>query len=185
MVNLFGNLKKLFKKKRFEWKSPNESYYSEDIWKKAYRIHKDKIEKGITIYAEIVGEGIQGKDYTYNFEHEVFVYRITQTNIDGNVYELSWEALKKYCDKYGLKYVDEYFVGKVSEIISENETNDDMLDKLKSKYLDKSYPDCKVDEGICIRVRKTDEIFKLKSPKFIAKESEQLDSGVENIEDNQ
>lgn len=168
-----------------DWKNGNQSYYSEDIWKKAYRIHKDKIEKGITIYAEIVGEGIQGKDYTYNFEHEVFVYRITQTNIDGNVYELSWEALKKYCDKYGLKYVDEYFVGKVSEIISENETNDDMLDKLKSKYLDKSYPDCKVDEGICIRVRKTDEIFKLKSPKFIAKESEQLDSGVENIEDNQ
>lgn len=164
------------------WKSPTPSFYSNDLWRKAYEMHKDKVEKGISIYAEIVGNGVQGADYTYGFDYEIFVYKITQTNPDGQVYELSWEALKKYCEKYGLKFVDQYFVGKVKELITpikigERTPQDHLLEYLQVNYLDKSYPDCKVDEGICIKVRETDDIFKLKSPKFIAGESAQLEKG--------
>lgn len=181
MANLFGNLRKriknLFKKKSTDWKSPTPSFYSNDLWRKAYEMHKDKVEKGISIYAEIVGNGVQGADYTYGFDYEIFVYKITQTNVDGQVYELSWEALKSYCEKYGLKYVDQYFVGKVKEIVGQHGTAEHLLDKLKDTYLDKSYNDCKIDEGVCIKVRDTDTIYKLKSPAFIAGESASLEKG--------
>lgn len=177
-----SRMPKGIKSEGIKWESPTQSFYSSDIWEKAYQLHKDKVEKGITLYGEIVGEGIQGTEYTYGFKYEIFIYRITQTNVDGNVYELSWEALKAYCEKYGLKYVDEYYVGKVSNIVGKNGTTEDLLTRLQEAYLDKSYPDCKVDEGICIRLRSNDEIFKLKSPKFLAGESIALEKGEVDIE---
>lgn len=160
-----------------DWKNNNGNYYSEDIWKKAYSLHKDKLEKGITIYGEIVGKGVQGSEYTYGFDYEIFVYRITQTNVDGNVYEFSWSDLKKYCDKYGLKYVDEYFVGTVSDITADG-NKEELLRHLHTTYMNKSYKDCKVDEGICIRIEDTNEIYKMKSPLFIMKESNDLENGL-------
>lgn len=174
-----SRLPKGVKTEKFDWTSPTQSFYDVNIWEKAYNLHRDKVEKGITLYGEIVGQGVQGAEYTYGFEYEIFIYRITQTNVDGNVYELSWEAVKSYCEKYGLKYVDEYFTGKASEFGS---TGDEMLEVMRIKYLDKSYPDCKVDEGVCIRVRGTDEIYKLKSPKFIVGESAALEKGEVDIE---
>ena len=187
MENLYGNLKKklkkIFKRRKLNWNSPTPSFYSADIWRKAYDMHKDKVEKGISLYGEIVGEGIQGADYTYGFQYEIFIYRITQTNVDGITYELSWEAVKNYCNKYGLKYVDEYFVGKVSDFykpVAGDEGEFDLLEVLKDKYLDKSFDDCQVDEGVCIRVRGTDEIYKLKSPRFLIGESAELEKGIEN-----
>ena len=161
-----------------DWKNNNGNYYSEDIWKKAYSLHKDKLEKGITIYGEIVGKGVQGSEYTYGFDYEIFVYRITQTNVDGNVYEFSWSDLKKYCDKYGLKYVDEYFVGTVSDITTDG-NKEELLRHLHATYMNKSYKDCKVDEGICIRIEDTNEIYKMKSPLFIMKESNDLENGLD------
>ena len=161
-----------------DWKNNNGNYYSEDIWKKAYSLHKDKLEKGITIYGEIVGKGVQGSEYTYGFDYEIFVYRITQTNVDGNVYEFSWSDLKKYCDKYGLKYVDEYFVGTVSDITADG-NKEELLRHLHITYMNKSYKDCKVDEGICIRIEDTNEIYKMKSPLFVMKESNDLENGLD------
>jgi RNA ligase (TIGR02306 family) len=164
------------------WTSHTPSFYSANIWKRAMEMHKHNLEKGITIYGEIVGQGVQGEGFTYGFEYEIFVYRITYTNPDGQVYEFSWEAVKRYCDKYGIKYVEEYFSGKVHEIVGKQGTTEDLLERLKDAYLDKSYPDCKVDEGICIRVAETDEIFKLKSPKFIDGESKELEQGISDGE---
>lgn len=159
------------------YKSHTPSFYSNDIWRKAYELHKDKVEKGISIYGEIVGEGIQGADYTYGVPYEIFVYRITTTNVDGQVYEFSWEEVKNYCIKYGLKYVEQYYVGKLKDF---GDDVNQILDSLQSQYLDKSYADCKVDEGICVRLRRDNSIYKLKSPNFIAKESKQLEDGIEN-----
>lgn len=152
-----------------KWETSNLSYYTSDIWAKAYKEIGHKIEKGISIYAEIVGKGIQGDLFTYNQEYGIYVYRITQTSVDGNVVEFSWEQVKKYCKKYELNYVQEYFLGKIKEITTVNE---DLLSNLQYEYLNKSYLDCKIDEGICIRLRETDEIFKLKSPNFIKMESD-------------
>lgn len=165
-----------------KWETPNPSFYSADIWARAYKEIGDKIEKGISIYAEIVGKGIQGEMFTYNQEYGIYIYRITNTNVDGQVYEFSWEQLKEYCNKYGLNHVEEYFVGKVKEMVVLDES---LLSYLQQKYLNKSYPDCKIDEGVCIRLRGSEEIFKLKSPNFIKMESDAQEKGETNLEDNQ
>lgn len=174
-----SNLPKGIESSSNNWTTKNPSFYKDDIWKRAYREMGSMVEKGVSIYAEIVGEGIQGSQFTYNQEYGIYVYRITQTSIDGNVVEFSWEQLKKYCDKYGLNYVQEYFVGKVSEMVS---SVDDLLNFLQDKYLNKSYEDCKIDEGIVIRVRDTDELYKLKSPNFIKMESDNQENGIEEFE---
>lgn len=162
------------------WKNAGKDYYKEDIWKKAYKKLKDKTEKGITLYFEIVGQGIQGNDYTYGFEHEIFVYRITSTNVDGKTFEFSWKQIKDYCNKFEIKHVQEY------EIFQNNNENlEAVLDDYKVNYLNKSYPDCKIDEGICVRIESTNEIFKLKSPNFIKMESDLQEKEITNIEDEQ
>jgi tRNA-binding EMAP/Myf-like protein len=174
-----GKLPKGIESKTNKWETPNPSYYTSDIWAKAYKEIGHTVEKGISIYAEIVGKGIQGDLFTYNQDYGIYVYRITQTSIDGNVVEFSWEQLKKYCEKYGLNHVEEYFVGKVKEMVV---FDDSLLGYLQQKYLNKSYNDCKIDEGICIRIRETDEIFKLKSPNFIKMESDNQENEVEEQE---
>lgn len=175
-----SKLPKGVESEKTEWVSPTESFYSTNIWKKAYELNRQNLEKGISVYGEIVGKGVQGEAYTYGFDYKIFVYRITQTNADGNVYEFSWEAVKEYCEKYGMTPVQQFFTGKVSEIVGKYGTNEQLLQKLQEAYLNKSFPDCKVDEGVCIRVRNTNEIFKLKSPNFILGESKSLEEGIEN-----
>lgn len=163
-----------------EWNTPNPSFYGANIWERAYNEIGSKVEKGISIYAEIVGNSIQRDLFTYNQDYGIHVFRITSTNVDGNVYEFSWEQVKEYCKKYELTHVQEYFVGKVKEMVV---NDDNLLDYLQRKYLNKSYPDCVYDEGIVIRLRATDELFKLKSPNFILQEDKSLQNDIQNIED--
>ena len=174
-----GKLPKGVESETNKWETPNPSYYTSDIWARAYKEIGHVVEKGISIYAEIVGKGIQGDKFTYNQEYGIHVYRITQTSVDGNVVEFSWEQIKKYCEKYGLNHVQEYFVGKVKEMVVDDRN---LLGYLQQIYLNKSYPDCEYDEGICIRIRETDEIFKLKSPNFIKMESDDQENEVEEQE---
>jgi tRNA-binding EMAP/Myf-like protein len=193
-----SNIPKFIDSISTNWKNLGQSFYKEDIWKKSYNLYSKTIEKGITMYAEIVGDGVQGADYTYGFDFNVFVYRITMTNYDGNVYEFAWKDLKKYCEKYGLNFVDEYFDGTVKEYLNKNNIlttesteifeeyqyyiQQSFLQTLTKEYLNKSYQDCKVDEGICIKKSDTNEILKLKSPNFLLKEQKLLDEGVAEVE---
>ena len=174
-----GKLPKGIESKTNKWDTPNPSYYTSDIWARAYKEIGHSVEKGISIYAEIVGKGIQGEMFTYNQEYGIHVYRITQTSVDSIVVEFSCEQVKKYCQKHGLNYVKEYFVGKVKEMVVDDRS---LLGYLQQTYLNKSYPDCKIDEGICIRLRETDEIFKLKSPNFIKMESDNQENEIEEQE---
>lgn len=174
-----GRLPKGLESETNKWESTNPSYYTSDIWARAYKEIGHTLEKGISLYGEIVGVGIQGEKFTYNRDYGIYIYRITQTSVNGNVIELSWEQVKKYCEKYGLTPVEEYFVGKVKDFAI---PHDNLLQILQDAYLNKSYPDCKIDEGICIRLRGTDEIFKLKSPNFIKMESDDQENEVEEKE---
>ena len=165
------------------WSNTNKSFYKENYWLKAFGKLKPFLEKGITLYYEIVGKGIQGNDYTYGFEHEIFVYRITQTNADGIVYEFSWEQVKNYCNKYNINYVSEYRKCTYLDLKKEAEFNsEDIIQTLTVLYLNKSYGDCKIDEGICIRNERTSEIFKLKSPNFILAENDSAEKEIIDIE---
>jgi RNA ligase (TIGR02306 family) len=174
-----GRLPKGIESQTNKWETPNPSYYTSDIWARAYKEIGHTVEKGVSIYAEIVGKGIQGDKFTYNQEYGIHIYRITQTSIDGNVIEFSWEQVKKYCEKYGLNHVQEYFIGKIKEMVVDDSS---LLGYLQQTYLNKSYSDCKIDEGICVRIRETDEIFKLKSPNFIKMESDDQENEVEEKE---
>jgi tRNA-binding EMAP/Myf-like protein len=174
-----GKLPKGIESYTNKWQTLNPSYYTSDIWARAYKEVGHTLEKGISLYGEIVGNGIQGDKFTYNQEYGIHIYRITRTSVEGNVDELSWEAVKQYCIKYGLTYVQEYFAGKVKELVVLDES---LLGYLQQIYLNRSYPDCKIDEGICIRIRNNNEIFKLKSPSFIKMESDNQENEVEEKE---
>lgn len=166
------------------WVSPTGSFYSEDIWKREFDKIKDVIPKGYTIYGEIVGHGVQG-DYTYSIPKDeitrMYVYKITITNPDGVVHTMDWFDLKNFCQKYGLFHVKGLFVGKLSSF---GDDEDSIIDNLCLTYLEQDLPDGLPDEGVCMKSVRKKEWFKLKSAKFLLKETKDLDAGNVNTEEN-
>lgn len=168
------------------WTNSNSSYYKEDVWKIAYNDHKHTLEKGITLYGEIIGSHIQGGfDYTKLLIPEknygLYIYRITQTNEDGITYEFTWDQIKAYCNKYELKHVPEIEYGFKSQLAFNIEEPDGTYFEDQCKYCLNKVP----NEGICVRNDKTFEVFKHKNPLFLLKEDKNLEEGITNIEDNQ
>jgi hypothetical protein len=167
-----------------------KNYYSEDIWGICFAKYKDSIQKGYSVYGEIVGQLPNGqwiqKDYSYGTrpkQWELYVYRITLTNEDGLVQELSWQQVKNYCEVNGLKYVPELFYGRISEKFK-YESEDSFLQELSNEYLEKVLPEKVPDEGVCIRNESKDFIaYKLKSFAFFEYETKQLDSNASDIEE--
>lgn len=165
-------------------------YYKEDIWGHAKDKIASHIVKGYTIYAEIVGYTPQGswvqKGYDYGCnpnEFEVYVFRMTFTNPDGKVFELSTTQVKEYCDYHGLKMAPILFQGKAGTYFksSSNDWHSEFLNKLIEDYLEQ---DCKMSknkiagEGIVLRKEgNTWDAFKLKSFRFLMGETEALDKG--------
>lgn len=184
-----------------------QHFYSEDVWKKGHDKLQEFLEKGMTIYYEIVGylgdNSYIQKGYDYGCvpgEFTIYVYRITHTNVDGKVYEFTPDQLQMWCRGRGLKAVIPVYRGTVQDLMHDvrhyiyNEHwRDDFLEILRNEFdggIEKDCPYCnnKVPfEGYVIRkVNTMDfEAYKLKSFLFLKKETEQLDKGEENIEDNQ
>ena len=181
----------------------NNGYYNYDLWKEVADTLKDYLEDGITIYSEIVGQLPTGgwiqKNYDYGTRpnhYEIYVYRITFTNPAGKMIELSWPQIKDYCNKYGIKYVQEFYYGKAKDycpsIPTEQHWQVNFLNKLEKDFiLDRDCPLCintVPEEGIVIS-RETSlwerENWKLKNFKFLKKESDDLDKGEIDIESEQ
>lgn len=168
-------------KNRYINTQAGEGFYKEDIWGTVFDELKTKLEKGITIYGEIVGFLESGKfiqkGYDYGCDpgkHKFYVYRITQTNADGEVYELDWKAINHYCTKYGLTTVPYFKTVKINELTVED-------------YLERDCAICinKVPaEGIVIRIDKRPkfEVYKAKSKSFMEYETKMIDEGTEDIE---
>ena len=134
--------------------------------------------------------------YVTKPEHKFLVYRITYTKPDGSVIEFSWQQIKDYCKKYTIEHVKKIAFGNLSDICYRNlgmntqfSFEDNIfLDRLQSLYLEKDCKYClnKVPaEGICIRIdgKETFSTFKLKSKRFLEKETKELDTNTINIED--
>jgi hypothetical protein len=178
------------------------SYYEEDIWGIVKEEIKDKIPKGITLYGEIVGFLPNGgeiqKGYDYGCkpnEHNTYIYRITFTNENGDVFEFTDKQIEEFCKKYDLLYSDTFFYyGKARHyyndvIIDLQLWREGLLRYLEEQYNEKDCLMCtnKVpEEGIIVRVEKLYEYeaYKLKSARFLEWETKQLDSEETNIEDN-
>jgi hypothetical protein len=185
-------------------------YYSYDLWADVKESLKDNIPKGFIVYGEVIGYTKDGayiqKDFDYGCsvgQNKVFVYRITYTNPDGKVFELSDLQIKQFCNVRGWNYDDTLiFHGTVSELEktlynkyktsplfnTSRNFEDNFLWMLQEEFTEKDCYMCvnKVpQEGIVLRV---DDLFsynafKLKSFKFLDYETKQLDKGEKNIED--
>ncbi len=195
-------------KNKYINKTVNAGFYNEDVWEKHYETLKSIIDKGITLYGEIVGYVNETKMVQGGFDYgckpgtsEFYLYRVTYTNVDGKVYEFSARQVQQYAQRYGIKAVPEIFYGRWAEFIGEEFTKDwygvvddrgyEMLnnkiaDYLRDKYLEGLDPMCQLQapfEGIVIR-KEVDSIepYKFKSFRFLKKESEMLDSGEVDME---
>lgn len=164
-------------------------FYGVDLWS---RVGKDnfvgKLKKGETVYYEIVGyipdtETYIQSGYDYGCkrgEYRIAIYRITQTNDDGEVFEYSWQAIKERCKELNIPMVEEYYYGKVYHKYDIDYRCDDWkkiyIEELRKEYLEKTCWDNiskKVpDEGIVIRIEAKDIcVAKFKSESFFLHES--------------
>ena len=102
-------------------------------------------------------------------ECKIYVYRITNINPDGEVIELSWDAVKRRCSELGLNYVPE-----LTRFIHDGDN--DKLTKLcvehgtKTSTLDSSH----LMEGVCIRVSNYIEDHNYKFKNFFFKQQEDI-----------
>jgi len=183
--------------------NPNaQHFYNEDIWGIAHNEVKEFLQKGMTLYYEIVGflpnGGAIQKDYDYGCEenkHAIYIYRITQTNVDGKVFEFSAKQVQDFCKKNGLNPVPELYYGYAFELYSFQNLNDpsleswreEFLNYIKFQYNEKRCFMCKntvPEEGVVVRIEGLDcEAYKQKSNAFYARETAELDKGESNIED--
>ena len=184
-------------KNQFETAKKND-FYGYDIWGEIANEIKEFIPKGYTVYGEVCGYTNDGgyiqKLYDYNCapgKHRIFVYRITFTNTDGQVFNLSTMQMREFCVKMGLECVPLFFYGKAKDVFPEikegEHWHEEFIKKLEEKYTDKDCYICanKVsEEGIVLRKEKFDEFeaYKLKGFAFLENESKQLDSGEVDIE---
>lgn len=193
--------------------NPN-SFYSTDIWGDIAKEIGDKIPKNYTVYGEILGYTSDGgwiqKDFDYGCavgQHKFYIYRMTVVNADGNVLELTDKQIEEFCEKNGFLYKDTFiYYGKASnyydrgqaEIVTNQEMlsytdvetwREEFLTHLEELHNEKNCYMCanKVpEEGIIIRKESSEhyEAYKLKSKRFLLKESEEQEAEVTNLEDN-
>ncbi len=191
--------------------NPN-SFYSTDIWGDIAKEIGDKIPKNYTVYGEILGFTSDGgwiqKDFDYGCavgEHKFYIYRMTVVNSDGNVLELTDKQIEEFCEKNGFLYKDTFiyygtakmffdsFVPSTNKMLSSDnveEWREEFLEALENLYNEKDCYMCtnKVpEEGIIVRKESSEhyEAYKLKSKRFLLKESEEQEKEVLNLEDNQ
>lgn len=173
-----------------------QDFYGYDLWCDIKDELKDSIPKGYTIYGECVGYTKNGamiqSGYDYGCDQgqkKIYVYRITITNEDGLVYNLTTNETKEFCERNNLNYVPLFFIGKGSEIVP-NGTDDwhkDFIVKLEDQYTDKDCYICKnkvPEEGIVVRRDFAHQFtaYKLKGFRFLEFETSELDKGVVDLE---
>ncbi len=177
-------------------------FYGYDLWKDIADKLKDSLLDGITIYAEAVGylptgAAIQSK-YDYGCkpnQFEIYVYRITFTNVSGKMIEFSWPQIKEYCTKFGINHVKEFYYGMAKDycpsIPVDLHWHENFLNKLEKDFmLDRDCPLCKnkvPEEGIVISVETLFEriSYKLKNFRFLDKERKDNDAEVIDLETEQ
>lgn len=195
-----------------------DGYYKCDIWKLAHDVILPYLSNGMSIYYEIVGYlptgGMIQKNYNYGFdkpENETFsynkhfgikIYRITYTNNEGKVYELTSQQIISFCNKNNILEMlpKEMYYGKLSNIYTKEEIPHDFnfgtsfFNKIKN---DKIFSMETIDteckgvsvpfEGLVFRFESSNYIdkissYKLKCFRFLELESKSLDKDITDIE---
>lgn len=190
----FGSRKVI--KNQYETQHVND-FYDGDLYNTIKEEIKDKIPAGYTIYGECAGKTPTGKEiqkgYDYGCvggEHKLFVYRITITNKDGVVFNLSSTETQEFCYRVGLDYVPMFYNGLAMDLFNfdtEEDWNKKFIELLEEKYTNKECYICQnsvPEEGIVLRVENQFEFksYKLKSFSFLEYETKLLDSGEVDME---
>ena len=123
---------------------------------------------------------------------DIIVYRITMTNVDGKVHEYSAKQVKDWCLANGLHPVNELYYGLAKDLFNldlEQHQNENFIDKLRETYLEGDLVLCNnrvLEEGIVLRREVSNiDVYKLKSNRFLQKETQELDKGVIDIKSAQ
>ena len=168
----------------------DSGFYEKDLWTIVGSRLEGLLPKGYIVYGEIVGwvpdtaTPIQ-TGYTYRIPEgtaRLFVYRVAVLNEDGYPVDLSWTAVKEFCQSIGVDTVPELEVSAGW-----------VVEKKIEDYLDTRFADFRpgalptdgsmVDEGVCLRVEGMQPtIMKAKSPIFLQHETKLLDKGTSDIE---
>lgn len=179
-----------------------DHFFGYDLWEQIKNEVGEMVPKGYTLYGEMLGYDHNGGEiqagYDYGCvhgQHKLEVYRITQTTPDGLVTELSTKEISEFCNRVGLTPSTLFYSGKAMDFVHMpkdrpvglEEWRELFVSQLEEKYNEKDCFMCKVvapEEGVVIRKENlfSFEAYKLKSFRFLEKESKQLDTGVEDLE---
>lgn len=148
-------------------KNVNGGFYSTDVWYDYNELLKDKIDKGMTVYGEIIGyiSGSQTmiqKKYDYGCEvgtNKFMPYRITTEYENGKKYEWNvsevkeWteQLIKKYPDiKERIEVIDILYHGTLKDLYPQFDVtehwHENVLEALKN---DKEHFGMELDEPLC------------------------------------
>jgi len=181
---------------------------SNDFRKLHHDKFKGKLNKGETVYYEIVGYQSEDKPimgtvankktgdkgfikkygektvYSYgceNGESDIYIYRMSMTNEDGVEIDYPWDLVKQRAEQMGIKITPE-----LDRFIYT--TEEDLMHRIK-KYEDGEDPIGRthIREGVVVRIEGKERFKALKSKSFIFKLLEGIikDSGVVDIEEAQ
>jgi len=187
--------------------STGKQFHDPTIREKAFELFNNKLKKSETVYFEIVGfesngvpimpivntKSLNDKEFTKKYgenmiysygcnekDSDIYVYRITSTNEDGETLDYSWSDVVKRCAELGVKTVPEisnFIIGDSNKI---SEQWQELIPYFANgeSSLDSNH----ISEGVCIRVEGglNNRTFKYKSFEFkvlegIVKDSGQID----------
>lgn len=154
-------------------------YYGTNEFRKGHHdFFEGKLEKGMTVYYEIVGwvndrvtimptvnnnklndkkfNAVFGEKTTFSYgckqgESDIYVYRITKTDEDGNVFEFPTWMSQNYCEKIGVNHVpviETFIVDDIDDLINKAEENHDGHDLIDPTH---------IREGIVFRIENRDK----------------------------
>ena len=182
------------------------SFYRQDIWGTVNDLYKSKLMKGETIYGEIVGFTLSGEAIQSGFDYgcedapgkhfDVYIYRITYTNVDGKVVELNYQQMTERALELGVKVVPLLYSGRAEDLVSYKmdmgmrEWRETLYAHIADRWVrDQDSIFCKnkvPEEGVVVRKEGwKPEAFKLKAFRFLERESKALDRGEISLEDQE
>jgi hypothetical protein len=205
-----------------------KAFHDPTIRDKAAKLFKDNLRKGETVFLEIVGyestgatimpsvdttkmgdkvfTGKYGKTMTYSYgcdekNCEIYVYRMTLTNEDGQSVDYSWDDVVKRCNEIGVKHVphirtltfDEIRADLLNQDIDNTGVDDRDIREHFEKLVETAasgpslLDDKHIKEGVCVRIEGglNNKTFKFKSFEFRVLEGIVKDSGVVDTEEAQ
>ena len=178
-------------------------YYDEDLWTLKGHELDGLLPHNFVVYGELVGYTSNGSPiqshYTYDQpvgKCKLYIYRVAVVNDEGFIVDLSWDAVREFCDSIGFAHVPELTRCSIEVLTMQRYSGVNLLDE----FMDVDFgiltwltdnpvplaPDSPCDEGVVVRIEGINpQLYKVKAPMYLAHETKELDKGVPDIESSQ